>query len=179
MARSLHRGLAGNTGEYAVASELSRRGWLATLMPGGAKEFDVLAIHSESGKQIALQVKTASPGRKAFQVRTEHEQPTKETNQWFAFVRLHPDLLERPTFDLVPRNVVAAILWAIRSEAESRGNKVGGWRNFLTDAWLDGSFREGWDSLLVPTEQVRQPIRAQEQGFVRTFGRPEDQQLFA
>jgi hypothetical protein len=61
----------GAAGEHAVASELSRRRWAATLTYKGSPEIDVLAWDGETRRTAAIQVKTASPGRKPFQ--TEHE----------------------------------------------------------------------------------------------------------
>ena len=109
-----------------MASELSGRGWVATLLPGGSRDFDIVAVWAEDGRTILVQVKTASPGRRAFQTRIAHVTHTAETNQWFAFVRFHHDASMRPAFHLAPRNVIAAILLAIRYEAEARGKTVGG-----------------------------------------------------
>ena len=169
-----HRGFSGAAGEYAVASELSRREWLATVTLGNSPHTDVLAWHIEPRALVTVQVKTASPGRRAFQLKTDpHEQTSTETNEWFAFVRLPGDPLLRPTFHLVPANVVAAILYAVRREAESQGKTVGGWRNFLTE-WIE-EYSEAWELLLTPTTQAVRPLRSDVAAFVTTFGRPEDQ----
>jgi hypothetical protein len=168
----------GLAGEYAVASELSRRGWVATLLPAGSRDFDIVAMRPDLDRVVLIQVKTASPNRRAFQLKTAHEAHTDQTNQWFAFVSFPNDQSARPRFHLAPRNAVAAILWAIRCEAEARGQEVGPWRNFLTD-WLDDSCCDNWDALLTPTDQARGVVRAQETGFVQRFGRPEDQAVLA
>lgn len=144
--------------------------WLARLRPRGSSTRD--------GRSILVQVKTASPGRRAFQVKTAHETLTGQTNQWFVFVRFHHDESLRPTFHLAPRNVVAAILWTIRREAEARGKTVGGWRNFLTD-WLDDSCQENWGVLLDPTDQARVFVRSQVSDIIRSLGRPEDQTVIS
>ena len=172
MSAAPSRGYAGAAGEYAVASELSRRGWLASVTLANSPEVDVLAWHGETRELVAIQVKTASPGRKAFQLKTEHEEAIDGQHQWFAFVRLHPDPLERPTFHLVPRNVVAAILYGVRADAERRGKKVGSWRNFLTE-WVP-SHEEAWDALEAPAGRARRSVRTDVAAFVVSYGRPED-----
>jgi hypothetical protein len=167
----LHRGYAGAAGEYAVASELSRRGWLATVTRGGSPAVDVLAWRND--QMVAIQVKTASPGRKAFQLKMTHEDLTSNTNEWFAFVKLSPpNELKRPTFHLVPRNVVAALLFGVRKGAEAQGKTVGSWRNFLTE-WVE-SYAEAWDAISTPTDQIVRPVRAEVAAQIATYGRPRD-----
>ncbi len=96
---STDRGFAGAAGEYAVAAELSRRGWLAMLTLSNSPDTDVLARHVDSGRLIALQVKTVRPGRKPFQLSTrKHEAPGSEGNDWFAFVRL--GAMEQPASEV-------------------------------------------------------------------------------
>lgn len=49
--------LVGQTGEYLVASELSRRGLIATTFTGNVPHYDIIASN-EKGKHISIQVKT-------------------------------------------------------------------------------------------------------------------------
>lgn len=49
--------LVGQTGEYLVASELSRRGLIATTFTGNVPHYDIIAS-TESGHHISIQVKT-------------------------------------------------------------------------------------------------------------------------
>ncbi len=51
--------LTGQTGEYLVASELSRRGLIATTFTGNVPDYDIIAS-TEKGKHICVQVKTIS-----------------------------------------------------------------------------------------------------------------------
>jgi hypothetical protein len=53
-------GLIGAAGEYYVAAELSRRGWLATVTVKNAPGTDVLAQRADTGRMFAVQTKTAS-----------------------------------------------------------------------------------------------------------------------
>jgi len=53
--------LARQIGEYLVAAELGRRGWVATTFTGSLPGFDLLAIN-EDGRIIEVQVKTLRTG---------------------------------------------------------------------------------------------------------------------
>ncbi len=44
----------GNCGEYLVAAELERRGFTAAVPMSNTEAFDILAIHRETKKQIAI-----------------------------------------------------------------------------------------------------------------------------
>jgi hypothetical protein len=103
-------GLTGAAGEYHVAAELSRRGWLATVTIKNAPGTDVLAQDLVTGQMVSIQVKTASPGND-LQLSAKAEAATAERNAWFVMVQLGA-LDVRPNFFVVPRNVVAACLFA-------------------------------------------------------------------
>lgn len=53
--------LTGQTGEYLVAAELSRRGFIATTFTGNVPHYDIVAS-DESGRHASVQVKAASGG---------------------------------------------------------------------------------------------------------------------
>lgn len=100
-------------------------------------------------------MKTASPNRRAFHLQTAHERLTQDRQAWYVFVRFHHDSLERPTFHIVPWNVVASVLREKRLGAEREGKIVKpGVRNFLTE-WIDQDLhREAWESLLQPVPEL-------------------------
>ncbi|MCC7354232.1 MAG: hypothetical protein IT330_10780 [Anaerolineae bacterium] len=56
-------------GEYLVAAELGRRGFIATTFTGNVPDFDILAI-DETGRAFAVQVKTIQGGAWQFDIRT-------------------------------------------------------------------------------------------------------------
>jgi hypothetical protein len=72
--------LAGAAGEYFVAAELSRRGWLATVTIKNSPDIDVLACHAEHrDRQITVQVKTMSvPGSRALTLSAQDEDSCPE-----------------------------------------------------------------------------------------------------
>ena len=59
MATGRQNKIVGQTGEYLVASELSRRGLIATTFTGNVPHYDIIASN-EKGKHVSVQVKTIS-----------------------------------------------------------------------------------------------------------------------
>ena len=59
MATGRHNKLVGQAGEYLVASELSRRGMIATTFTGNVPHYDIIASNEE-GRHLSIQVKTIS-----------------------------------------------------------------------------------------------------------------------
>jgi hypothetical protein len=58
MTTGLSNKLAGQTGEYLVAAELSRRGLIATTFTGNVPHYDIIASN-ENGKHVSVQVKAS------------------------------------------------------------------------------------------------------------------------
>lgn len=52
----------GQFGEYAVAAELSRRGFIATTFTRNMPGFDILALSQQTNKSCRVQVKTVKSG---------------------------------------------------------------------------------------------------------------------
>jgi Holliday junction resolvase-like predicted endonuclease len=58
MATGRSNKLVGQTGEYLVAAELSRRGLIATTFTGNVPHYDIIASN-EQGKHVSVQVKAS------------------------------------------------------------------------------------------------------------------------
>lgn len=58
MATGRQTKLTGQTGEYIVAAELSRRGLIATTFTGNVPHYDIIAS-DEKGRHVSVQVKSA------------------------------------------------------------------------------------------------------------------------
>lgn len=58
MASGRSNKLVGQTGEYLVAAELSRRGMIATTFTGNVPYYDIIASN-EGGKHVSVQVKAS------------------------------------------------------------------------------------------------------------------------
>jgi hypothetical protein len=115
-------GLTGAAGEYLVAAELSLQGWLATVTIKNAPGTDVLAQSLKTGVLVAVQTKTASSG--SFPLGVKCEIPTSASNQWYVFVRLYRESA-RPSFFVVPHNVIAGAVYAAHREWLSQLDRVG------------------------------------------------------
>jgi hypothetical protein len=61
MATGRSNKLVGQTGEYLVAAELSRRGLIATTFTGNVPDFDIIAS-DETGRHVSVQVKASRGG---------------------------------------------------------------------------------------------------------------------
>jgi hypothetical protein len=61
MATGRSNKLVGQTGEYLVAAELSRRGLIATTFTGNVPHYDIIAS-DETGRHVSVQVKAARRG---------------------------------------------------------------------------------------------------------------------
>ena len=51
--------LAGVAGEYFVAAELSRRGWIASISLRNTRGIDILVTNQEASRSITIQCKTS------------------------------------------------------------------------------------------------------------------------
>ncbi len=58
--------LAGVSGEYFVAAELSRRGYISSVTLKNTKGIDILVTNESATKTIGIQVKTNQNGRKSW-----------------------------------------------------------------------------------------------------------------
>lgn len=144
--------LIGAAGEYLVAAELSRRGWLATVTIKNAPGTDVLAQHHASKRVVAVQTKTTSRGG-SWILGIGEESPTLLDNEWIILVSLGW-MGGAPQYWVMPKNHVAAYLW-VGHRRWLKGVKVDGtarkdtrMRNVLATAitgyqsqwdWLDAS----------------------------------------
>ena len=58
MATGRSNKLVGQTGEYLIAAELSRRGLIATTFTGNVPHYDIIAS-DETGRHVSVQVKAS------------------------------------------------------------------------------------------------------------------------
>ncbi|RMD61095.1 aspartate ammonia-lyase [Candidatus Parcubacteria bacterium] len=101
----LPKGLTGVAGEYFVAAELSRLGYVASITLRNTKGIDILVSNATATRQIAIQVK-ANQGNKPEWVLNKKAESFYSDNLFYVFVNLKsPD--ERPDFYIVPSKVVA------------------------------------------------------------------------
>jgi hypothetical protein len=114
---------AGVAGEYFVAAELSKRGYIASITLRNTKGIDILATNAEATKSVNIQVKT-SQGKSRNWILNKKAETYHAPDLFYVFVNLRAEM-DRPEFFIVPSKVVAKFVK--RSHAE----------------WLSGSGRNG------------------------------------
>jgi hypothetical protein len=97
----------GVAGEFLVAGEISKRGWIATLTAKNTPDVDVLAAQPEGDSYARIQVKTRTPAYK-YAFRVAKVRLTGERD-FFVFVDLG-GVDERPRYYVVPAAEVARLI---------------------------------------------------------------------
>ena len=143
--------LRGAAGEYYAAAELSRREWAASVTPKNAPGTDIVAHDSQTGKLVAVQVKTAT-GNSPFRLSRKHEQPTTSAPLWFVLVRIPDDDGAPPDFYVVPAVVVSAYVyvrhWVRSARATERAGSPRGQHDMRQIEPDDiAGYRDRWDLL--------------------------------
>ena len=99
--------LCGVAGEYFVAAELSRRGYVASLTLRNTRGIDVLASNSDATKTVGIQLKTNQSDRREWILNRKAEAEDAD-NLFYVFVRLNRT--GPPAFHVVPRAIVATFV---------------------------------------------------------------------
>jgi hypothetical protein len=94
----------GVAGEYFVAAELSRRGYVESLTLRNTRGIDVLASNADATKSVGIQVKTYQGTRPDWLLNVKAEEDTAE-NLFYVFVCL--PVRGEPSFYVVPCGVVS------------------------------------------------------------------------
>jgi hypothetical protein len=103
--KKLSSGLCGVAGEYFVAAELSRLGYIASITLRNTRGLDILVSNLDTTRQIGIQVKTNQGNRPEWILNEKAEQFYAE-NLFYVFVNLKSQA-ELPDFYIIPSNVVA------------------------------------------------------------------------
>ncbi len=98
--------LSGVAGEYFVAAELSRRGYLASITLRNTKGVDILCSNSDASKNIGIQVKTNRRSTRDWVLNKKAEDYFAD-NLFYVFVNLNNGE-SQPDYFIVPSGVVAA-----------------------------------------------------------------------
>jgi hypothetical protein len=102
--------LAGVAGEYFVAAELSRRGYIASISLRNTKGIDVLATNQDGSRSVTIQCKTSQRPQKRWVLNEKSEDFVARTH-FYVFVLLGK-AGERPRYHIVPSRDVASHLKA-------------------------------------------------------------------
>ena len=142
----LHPILSGISGEYFVAAELSRRGYMAALTLKNTRSTDIL-VSNAKGQSIRVQVKT-NRGRNKKWLLTESHETVRDADLFYVFVNLNS--LGAPQYHIVSSDVVASRLvtdvaaWVAGTKKDGSPRKLTAMRAF-TDK--DGKHKDAWDVL--------------------------------
>ena len=100
--------LRGVAGEYLVAGELSKRGFIASISLRNTKGIDILVSNSDASKSVGVQVKTTVYPRKKYPswILSSKAEDYYSDTLFYVFVLLKEGN-QRPDFYIVPSKDVA------------------------------------------------------------------------
>lgn len=99
--------LTGVSGEYFVAAELSRLGFIASISLRNTRGIDILCSNSEATKHVSIQVKTTQKSNNSWILDQKSEEYFSPTH-FYVFVSLKGK--EEPRYFIVPSKIVASYL---------------------------------------------------------------------
>jgi hypothetical protein len=143
--------LSGVAGEYFVAAELSRRGYVASITLRNTRGIDILASNTDATKSVGIQVKTRqSTGTEWVLNKRAEELPDESVakNLFYVFVSLND--LGVASFHIVPRGVVATYAreyhqrWLKTPGRKGRAHVDTTMRKFADSS---GKYRDAWQLL--------------------------------
>ena len=97
--------LTGVAGEYFVAAELSRRGYIASISLRNTRGIDILATNQDGTRSITIQCKTNQTTARKWLLNEKSEEFVSE-DHFYVFVALGRPT-DRPRFHVVPSRIVA------------------------------------------------------------------------
>jgi len=95
----LSKQLSGIAGEYYVAAELSRRGYLAAITLRNSEGIDILVSNIEGNKLFSIQAKTTQNKRKWILTKKIENEESK--NKFFVFVNIPEDINQAPEYYII------------------------------------------------------------------------------
>lgn len=147
--------LCGIAGEYLVAAELSRRGYIASITLRNTRGVDILTSDADAIRSVGIQVKTTQGSKATWMLKSVAERD-QAANLFYVFVALNG--LEVPTFHIVPSADVARFVrrthreWLGKPRRDGQPRKDTD-RRIFSD--LDGKYRGQWDLLGLNSHAIR------------------------
>ena len=129
--------LVGVSGEYFVAAELSRRGYVASVTLRNTRGIDLLVTNADATRSIGIQVKTNREHRKDWMLNQTAERMRSDT-LFYVFVNLNG--LDQPECHVVPSEVVADYV----TRDHHKSVRLTLIRHFRDDV---NKYRDRWDLL--------------------------------
>jgi hypothetical protein len=137
----------GIAGEYFVAAELSRRGYVASITLRNTRGIDVLASNADATKSVGIQVKTCQGSKPDWMMNRKAEADLAQ-NLFYVFVCL--PAAGEPRFYIVPRSDVAKYVreshknWLATPGRRGQPHRDSDMRRFKDP---DGTYEGRWDLL--------------------------------
>jgi hypothetical protein len=140
--------LTGVAGEYFVAAELSRRGYIASISLRNTRGIDILATNQDGSRSITIQCKTNQSTARKWLLNEKSEEFVSK-DHFYVFVALGQPT-DRPRFHIVPSRVVAERTkkghrtWLETPGRKGQKHRDTPMRNFLDP---EDEFLERWELL--------------------------------
>lgn len=140
--------LSGVAGEYFVAGELSRQGFIASITLRNSRGVDILVSNGEATRSVAIQVKTNQGSIRSWPMSNKAE-GFYSKNHFYVFVNLN-GLHGSPEYFVVPSKVVAEYVkrthaeWLATPGKNGRRHQDSAIRKFFD---LQGEYLNRWDLL--------------------------------
>jgi len=99
--------IAGVAGEYFVAAELSRRGYIASISLRNTRGIDILATNAKASRSVTIQCKTTRLKNKVWMLNKKCEHFVSD-NHFYVLVSLR-GISDLPNFHIVPSKQVAKV----------------------------------------------------------------------
>jgi hypothetical protein len=122
----LSKSLSGAAGEYFVAAELCRHGFIAAITLKNSRGVDIIASRPGDKRAITVQVKTLQKGDKEWLLGKDDEIP-KGRNHYYVFVALN-GREGRPEYHIVEGDIVAKYCHDFHRDYLSKEKRGGGSR---------------------------------------------------
>jgi hypothetical protein len=139
--------LTGVAGEYFVAAELSRRGYVASITLRNTRGIDILASNTDATKSVGIQVKTNS-GKKPHWLLSQKAESDLAENLYYVFVNLNG--ADPPEYYIVPQSIVAKYVreshkaWLAEPRMDGKAHRDNAMRVFRDP---DKKYRSAWHLL--------------------------------
>lgn len=144
----LDSGLSGIAGEYLVAGELTRRGYVASITLRNTRGIDIVATNRDANKSVGIQVKASTRSRRGWILNKKGEDFYSDT-LFYVFVNLK-GVDERSDYFIVPSKVVADSIKHGHAQWLKTPSKKGAPHNDTPMRQFsdkDGNYLERWDLL--------------------------------
>lgn len=133
-------------GEFLVAGQLCLKGYMASLTLKNYPKVDIFCLNHESGKQVAIQVKTMRGG-----IHYYVPEDVDNLNQPFVFVRINQN--ESVDYFIVPSKKVARLSEEQRrryiEDARKKGRTVSDKQPRMINIETLNKYRDRWELLWI------------------------------